>query len=149
MVTMPVAQQIFEASILIVDDREDHARLIAEILRGAGYTRIVSTGNPRHALDLYARERPDLVILDLVMPEVDGFAVMERLHEGDPGGYLSVLAVTSNPDLVQQALEAGAREFIHKPLRAAEMLARVRNMLQVRFLLKRLRDDGQALGRKL
>src|SRR5258706_5588203 len=112
MVTMPVAQQIFEASILIVDDREDDARLIAEILRSAGYTRIVSTGNPRQALDLYTRERPDLVILDLVMPEVDGFAVMERLHEGDPHGYLPALAVTSNPDLVQRALEAGGRGFL-------------------------------------
>ncbi len=146
---MPVAQQIFEASILIVDDREDHARLIADILRGAGYKRIVSSGDPMHACELYGEEHHDLVILDLAMPGMDGFAVMERLQGSDPGGYLPVVAVTSNPDLVQRALEAGARDFIQKPLRAAEVIARVRNMLEVSFLLKRLRDDGEALERTL
>lgn len=128
------SSDIFGASILIVDDQQVYAALLEEILRGAGYLSIHSTTDPRQVYELHRKHRYDLILLDLRMPDMSGFQVMERLKEIETGGYLPVLVITAEPDQKLRALQAGAKDFITKPFEFAEVLIRVRNMLEVRLL---------------
>lgn len=128
------SSDIFGASILIVDDQQVYAALLEEILRGAGYLSIHSTTEPQQVYELHRRHRYDLILLDLRMPGLSGFQVMERLKEIETGGYLPVLVITAEPDQKLRALQAGAKDFISKPFELAEVLIRVRNMLEVRLL---------------
>jgi CheY-like chemotaxis protein len=125
---------ILHASILIVDDQAPNVLLLDRMLRGAGYVSIESTSDPTQVCDLHRKHRYDLIILDLQMPEMDGFQVMEGLKEIERGGYLPVLVITAEPDHKLRALQAGANDFVCKPFDLAEVLMRVRNMLQVRLL---------------
>src|SRR5688572_14649699 len=114
------------------------------MLRQAGYTSITSTRDPHTVQGLHRAHRYDLIILDLQMPGMDGFQVMEALKDVEAGGYLPVLVITAQPGHKLRALEAGAKDFITKPFELAEVLARVRNLLEVRLLqvaTRRLYDD--------
>jgi serine phosphatase RsbU (regulator of sigma subunit) len=136
---------ILSAKILVVDDKEDNVRLIEGILRVAGYTNVESTGDPRAVCELYRRNRYSLILLDLQMPEMDGFQVMQGLQEIEGDGYLPVVAITAQPAFKLRALEAGARDFINKPFDMAELRARVRNVLEVRLLQLEGRNYSRAL----
>ena len=136
---------LHSARILVVDDLEEHARLIAAMLQGAGYTAVASTTDPREVAALHRRSRYDLIVLDLMMPGMDGFEVMQELKNVEPEGYLPVLAVTANPDHMTRALEDGARDFIAKPVRMAELRLRVGNLLETRLLLKERRTNEEQL----
>ncbi|MDI1247265.1 MAG: response regulator [Lacunisphaera sp.] len=125
---------ILNARILIVDDQAANVMLLEEMLRGAGYTRLTSTRNPREVCTLHRLNRYDLILLDLQMPGFDGFQVMEGLKEIESGGYLPVLVITAQPDHKLRALQAGAKDFVSKPFDLAEVLLRVRNMIEVRLL---------------
>jgi PAS domain S-box-containing protein len=127
---------ILKARILIVDDQEANVLLLEQMLRAAGYVSVASTRNPREVCDLYRKNRYDLILLDLQMPVMDGFEVMEGLKEIETGGYLPVIVITAQPDHKLHALEAGAKDFVSKPFELAEVLARVQNMLEVRLLHK-------------
>ena len=118
------------------------------MLASAGYTSISSTTNPGEVSELYRQHRHDLILLDILMPGIDGFQVMERLKEIEPEGYLPVLVITAQPGHKLRALQAGAKDFISKPFELAEVLVRVRNMLEVRLLHKELRDHNDALERE-
>jgi adenylate cyclase len=133
-------EDILNAGILIVDDKEANVLLLERILRGAGYASISSTMDPNRVCDLHRANRYDLILLDLQMPGLDGFQVMERLKEIEPDGYLPVLVVTAQPDHKLRALKAGAKDFVSKPFDLAEVLARVRNMLEVRLLVAGLKQ---------
>jgi adenylate cyclase len=133
-------EDILKAGILIVDDKEANVLLLERILRGAGYASISSTMDPNRVCDLHRANRYDLILLDLQMPGLDGFQVMERLKEIEPDGYLPVLVVTAQPDHKLRALKAGAKDFVSKPFDLAEVLARVRNMLEVRLLVAGLKQ---------
>lgn len=135
--------------VLIVDDQDVNVLLLERMLRGAGYESIASTTDPREVCDLHARNRYDLILLDLQMPGMDGFQVMEKLRELEPDGYLPVLVITAQPGHKLRALQAGAKDFISKPFELAEVLARVRNMLEVRLLHEALRDDNDALEQRV
>lgn len=135
---MAARAEIFAPKILIVDDQPDHACLMQAMLEGCGYTDIVSTCDPHAAVASCGQRRTDLVILDLIMPGMDGFAVMDRLRSLEAGGNPTVLAVTADPGLMERALQAGARDFISKPLKLAEVRARVNNLLQERMLMSEL-----------
>ena len=139
---------IYGAHLLIVDDQEANVRLLERGLASAGYTSISSTTNPFEVAELYRQGRFDLVLLDLLMPGMDGFQVMEKLKEIEPDGYLPVLIITAQPGQKLRALQAGARDFISKPFDLGEILARVHNMLEVRLLQKELRKDNAALERE-
>ena len=125
---------ILRAGILIVDDQEANVSLLEQMLRAAGYDAITSTKDPHHVCDLHRKNRYDLILLDLQMPAMDGFQVMEGLKEIETSGYLPVLVITAQPDHKLRALKAGAKDFVSKPFDLAEVLARVHNMIEVRLL---------------
>src|SRR5882762_3032067 len=104
------------------------------MLRGAGYLSVESTMDPREVRELHLKNRYDLILLDLHMPAMDGFQVMERLKEIETDGYLPVLVITAQPDHKLRALKAGAKDFISKPFDLAEVQARVFNLIEVRLL---------------
>jgi serine phosphatase RsbU (regulator of sigma subunit) len=125
---------ILNAKILVVDDKEANVRLIEGMLRIAGYTDVSSTTNPGDVCALHREQRYSLILLDLQMPGMDGFQVMEGLKEIEQGGYLPVLVITAQPDHKLRALEAGAKDFVSKPFDLSELRARVHNILEVRLL---------------
>jgi PAS domain S-box-containing protein len=125
---------ILKAGILIVDDQPGNVVLLEQMLHGAGYVSIASTTDPRRVCELHSRYRYDLILLDLQMPGMDGFQVMEGLKAVEPGGYLPVLVITAQPGQKLRALRAGAKDFVSKPFDLAEVLVRVQNMLEVRLL---------------
>jgi len=132
------SDDILNAGILIVDDQEVNVLLLERMLRGAGYLSISSTMDPNEVCDLHRKNRYGLILLDLLMPGMDGFKVMEGLKEIEEGGYLPVLVITAQPDQKLRALQAGAKDFVSKPFDLAEVLARVHNMLEVRLLYAEL-----------
>src|SRR5438045_1928556 len=125
---------ILSAKILIVDDHEANVLLLERILRGASYTGVTSTTDPRQVCDLHRQNRYDLILLDLQMPGIDGFQVMEALKAIETDSYLPVLVITAQPEHKLRALKAGARDFVTKPFDLPEVLMRVHNMLEVRLL---------------
>jgi adenylate cyclase len=128
------SSDIHHGKVLIVDDQEVNVLLLEQMLRGAGYVCIASTMDPCEVCELHFKNRYDLILLDLQMPGMDGFQVMESLKKIETGGYLPVLVITAQPDHKLRALKAGAKDFISKPFDLAEVLIRVYNMLEVRLL---------------
>jgi two-component system cell cycle response regulator len=139
------APGILHGKILIVDDKDVNVILLERTLRGAGYVSIASTTRPGEVLELHRKNGYDLILLDLEMPGMDGFQVMESLKEIDTDGYLPVLALTAHPGHKLRALQAGAKDFVSKPFDLAEVLMRVRNMLEVRLLHEAARSHAKAL----
>ncbi len=140
---MARSTDIFHGKILIVDDQEANILLLERMLRGAGYDNITSTRDPTTVCDLYFAHRYDLILLDLLMPVMDGFQVIEGLKDIEMDGYLPVLVITAQPDHKLRALKAGAKDFVSKPFDIGEVLLRVYNLLEVRLLhleMKRLYD---------
>ena len=136
---------VLNARILIVDDQEVDVVVLERMLRGAGYGSITSTTHPGEASELHRKNRYDLILLDLQMPGMDGFQVMENLKEIEIGGYLPVLVITAQPSHKLRALKAGAKDFVSKPFDLAEVLLRVQNMLEVRLLHEAARNHGKML----
>jgi CheY-like chemotaxis protein len=139
---------ILQARILVVDDLPANVRLLTRMLAGAGYTAVTSTTNPRDVCDLQRGNPCDLIILDLQMPEMDGFQVLAALKQQEPEGFLPVLVVTAQPSHKLRALQAGAKDFVSKPLDLPEVLARVHNLLEVRLLYKELLPLRRAVRRE-
>jgi adenylate cyclase len=125
---------ILQAKVLIVDDQVANIRLLERMLRGAGYTSVASTTDARETCGLHQENSYDLILLDLEMPGMDGFQVMEGLKEIEKDSYLPVLVITAQPGHRLKALKAGAKDFLSKPLDLAEVSTRVYNMLEVRLL---------------
>ena len=125
---------ILNAGILIVDDQEANVLLLEQMLKNAGYLRITTTRDPHAVSALHGANHYDLILLDLRMPGMDGFQVMESLKEHETDGYLPVLAVTAEPAHKLRALQSGAKDFVSKPFDLAEVLMRVHNMVEVRLL---------------
>jgi uncharacterized membrane protein len=143
------AADILNASILIVDDVEPNVRLLEQILIGTGYTSIACTMNPRKVCELYRNHRYDLILLDINMPGMDGFQVMAGLGKIETDDFPAVLVITSDPEHKQRALDAGAKDFVSKPFELVEVLARVRNLLEMRLLQKEIaehKEDNPALS---
>ena len=137
--------EILNASILVVDDQESNIALLEQMLGAAGYTRVSSTMNPQEVCALHRQNAYDLILLDLQMPGMDGFQVMEGLKTNDADSYLPVLVITAQPGHKLRALQAGARDFISKPFDLVEVKTRIYNMLEVRLLYKRL--ENYKIGR--
>jgi putative two-component system response regulator len=140
---------IFNARVLIVDDLEVNILLLDRMLASAGYTSVASTMDPREVCELHLKNHYDLILLDLQMPDMDGFQVMERLMEIELDGYLPVLVITAQPGHKLRAFQAGAKDFISKPFELAEVLARVHNMLEVRLLHKELHNYNDVLEQRV
>src|SRR5436190_11317151 len=139
---------ILQARILIVDDQEANVLLLERMLAGAGYASVTSTRDPRAVCELHRTNRYDLILLDLQMPVMDGFQVMENLKAIEADGYLPVLVITAQPDHKVRALRAGAKDFVSKPFDLAEVLVRVHNMLEVRLLVRALEASREVIRLK-
>jgi serine phosphatase RsbU (regulator of sigma subunit) len=142
---MVTSADILNARILIVDDKEANVQLIEGMLRVAGYTSVHSTVDPNQVCNLHRENRYGLILLDLQMPGMDGFQVMEGLKEVEADGYLPVLVITAQPAHKLRALEAGAKDFVSKPFDLAELRARVHNILEVRLLHLESKNYSKAL----
>ena len=138
-------QEIFSANILIVDDQETNVQLLEQFLNEAGYSNVNSTMRPEEVCSLHRKNSFDLILLDLQMPEMDGFQVMSELQCNDTDSYLPVIVLTAQPNHKLRALEAGAKDFISKPFDLLEVKTRIHNMLEVRLLHKKLASHNRML----
>jgi PAS domain S-box-containing protein len=137
--------EILKASILIVDDQESNISLLEQMLSDTGYSRVTSTMDPTEVCALHRKNRYDLILLDLQMPGMDGFQVIETLKTNDADGYLPVLVITAQPGHKLRALQAGARDFVSKPFELVEVRTRIHNMLEVRLLYRKLESYSKVL----
>ncbi len=137
---MITEQERLNAKILVVDDQPVNTLLLGKMLKQAGYIQVRSTNDSRQAINAYHEYEPDLVLLDLNMPYMDGFQVMEQLKAIEENSYAPVLVLTAQADEDNQlrALHSGAKDFLGKPFSSAEVLARINNMLEVRLMNKNL-----------
>jgi adenylate cyclase len=141
---------ILSAAILVVDDQEANVMLLERMLEGAGYTSVASTRNPQDVCELHRLHQYSLILLDLQMPAMDGFEVIDALKAIAPeDDYLPVLVITAQPGHKLRALQAGAKDFVSKPFDLAEVLMRVRNMLEVRLLHLESKHHGAVLEQTL
>jgi putative two-component system response regulator len=140
------------ARILVVDDEDANVRTLSRILRAAGYTNIVATTDPTRVLALYAEQEPDLVLLDLHMPVLDGVAVLERLAEvATSHSYVPVLVLTgdSSREARRSALSKGGKDFLTKPFEVDEVLLRIRNLLETKYLHREIATENVLLEQRV
>lgn len=123
-----------DGAILIVDDQPSNVRLLEYTLRRGGFDSVASTTDPRAVAALHRDHHYDLILLDLVMPGMDGFQVMEELAAIEEGDDLPVLVMSADPRHQVRAIQAGARDFISKPFVLTEVVTRVSSLLLQRAL---------------
>ena len=139
---------LLSARILIVDDHRPNLLALEEILRREGYEDITCVSDPLQALPLFVTRHPDIVLLDLHMPVLDGFALLQQVRARIPSiSYLPVLVLTADvtPEAKHRALSLGARDFLTKPFDASEVLLRTKNLLEMRMLHRALEDHNRSL----
>jgi CheY-like chemotaxis protein len=137
--------EILNAGILIVDDQAANVKLLEQLLAQAGYANVSTCMLPEQVCALHREQGFDLILLDLQMPKMDGFQVMEALKSVQDEDYLPVIVLTAQPGHKLRALEAGAKDFISKPFDLLEVKTRIRNMLEVRLLYKKLESYNKVL----
>jgi PAS domain S-box-containing protein len=142
---MTLERDILAARILIVDDQEANVKLLLRLLAEAGYTGVSSVMDPTAVCALHRQHAYDLILLDLQMPAMDGFAVMEGLKTNPRDSTLPVIVLTAQPGHKLRALQAGARDFISKPFDLVEVKTRIHNMLETRLLHRRLEAQNERL----
>jgi len=136
---MPSRLNLTQSRILIVDDQPGNLMLLDKLLKKEGFINIFAISDSREVEAVYLQESPDIVLLDLNMPHLDGFQVMARLREIDPeGAAILVLTAQMDQETRLRALKSGARDFIAKPFDRHEVMARIRNQLEVRLLYRKL-----------
>ena len=142
---MSMTDNILNARILIVDDQLANVQLLEGLLSMAGYTQVSSTTHSDEVCALHRKQAFDLILLDLQMPVMDGFQVMEGLKTNICDDYLPVIVLTAQPGHKLRALQAGAKDFISKPFDLVEVKTRIHNMLEVRLLYKKLAQYNKEL----
>jgi len=144
-------QEILKAKILIIDDQKLHLGLLKDIIRKAGYTNIEATTDPQEGIELYRDFKPDILLLDLVMPKIDGFSVMAQLKEIIKNEAMPILALSpeKGQDIRLKALEAGATDFISKPYEGIEVLVRIRNIIAGHLLHNQVKNQNRILEEKV
>jgi PleD family two-component response regulator len=134
--------------ILIIDDERISVALLEQLLQKSGYSRILGVTDSRKALETCAAFDPDLILLDLIMPNVDGFAILETLRSTDASErFLPIVVLTADAgeEAKRRALEAGATDFLVKPVSQTEALLRIRNLLETRRVHVLLDNQRSAL----
>lgn len=146
---MDFGQRLFESKILIVDDQEHLGQTLKDLLEEENFSQVRYLGDPRQTVDTYKSFQPDLLILDIHMPHMDGFQVMADLKEVEKDSYIPVLILTGETEIETRyrALKAGARDFLTKPFNAVETIARITNLLEVRLLHNNIREQNFLLER--
>jgi putative two-component system response regulator len=141
-----------DARILVVDDEEPNVHSLTRILRAAGYGNVLGTTDPREVADLYRKQDPDVILLDLHMPNLDGLGVLQQLRAiAGPQAYVPVLVLTgdSSPEARRRALSEGAKDFLTKPFEVGEVLLRIRNLLETRYLHREITTQNQLLEQRV
>jgi putative two-component system response regulator len=140
-----------KARILVVDDQEQTTVQVRRILEQDGYANVITTTDSSQVLGICGRTPPDMMVLDLNMPAPDGFQLMEMLRPWIEARWFPIVALTGDPtpDTRKRALVAGAKDFITKPLDATEVLLRIRNLLESRFLALELRGQSLSLEQRV
>jgi len=149
---MQFEEKILNAKILIVDDQEINIRILQEMFRRAGFKHITTLTDPRFAVSTYFDIKPDLLVLDLNMPKMDGFAVMSELTRANKkNDYLPILILSNSDEQEARhlALQSGAKDFLTKPYDRIEILNRIRNLLEVRMLHNEVKQQNQLLEQKV
>ncbi len=147
---MVTTQQILDAKILIVDDEPVNVKVLEETLQYRGHTSLQSVTDSRKAIKAFESYRPDLVLLDLNMPHLTGFQVMEQLKELQANKYTPIMILTAYIDQSTRlrALEAGARDFLTKPFDILEVSMRIKNMLEISLLYNQMQKHNFNLKEK-
>jgi putative two-component system response regulator len=146
------SSKLTSAGILIVDDEQQNISLIERLLEREGFTNVTGSTEPQRVVDLFHELSPDLLLLDLNMPFVDGFGVMEALAPHVPSdSYFPILVITGddNAESRHRALSMGAKDFLNKPIDRTEVVLRVKNLLQTRFLHMELQVQNVLLEDKI
>lgn len=144
------------ARILIIDDRASNIEILSSMLDLAGYKNVEYTTDSRKAMSLIKKFDPDLILLDLMMPHLSGFEIMELIKKDiqlslDPQKYLPILVLTADvsPETRIKALEAGAKDFLSKPFDLFELKLRIRNLLETQYLFQLLKERNKTLEEKI
>ena len=140
-------EQLLASRILVIDDEASNVHLLERILERSGFTQVTGLTDARRAIDTYASLGPDLILLDLNMPHLDGYAVLEQLATLIPAdSYVPILILTGDDSIEtrQRALRHGARDFLAKPFDATEVVLRIENLVETRLLHRSL--AGQKSG---
>jgi EAL domain-containing protein (putative c-di-GMP-specific phosphodiesterase class I)/FixJ family two-component response regulator len=147
----PLLQRFANAGVLVVDDNAANVALLRAVLTRAGISKVETVTNSGQALACYDRLQPDVVLLDLHMPGVDGYTLLTELRDRAGASYLPILVLTADTtrDALHRALSLGARDFLSKPIDTLELTLRVRNLLETRDLHDRLRHHNLALQSEL
>jgi len=143
-------EKIFAAKILAIDDNILNIQILKKILINAGFINITIITDPTQAIDRYKELKPDLILLDLNMPKLDGFAVMLQLSLLDPDDYLPISIVTAEEESVRfKALQSGAKDFLHKPYEHLDVLLKSRNIIEVRLLYNQIKNHNTSLEQQV
>jgi diguanylate cyclase (GGDEF)-like protein len=145
-------QLLSQARILIIDDEPANVRLLERLLLTGGFTEVCGVTDPRDALARFDEFQPDLVMLDLHMPHLDGHTILASLRERiETTALVPVLVLTADTtrEARERALSSGAKDFLTKPLERVEVLLRTRNLLETRYLYLALKDENRSLEAKL
>ena len=148
---MSSRRQFTRARILIIDDEPANVEVLRRLLERSGFSRIQTATDPRETRDLYVDFRPDLILLDLHMPHMDGLEVMDALNQIAEATYLPILMLTGDlsAEARREALSRGAKDFIHKPFSSDEVLLRIGTLLETRFLYLQIQSQNQILEAKV
>lgn len=138
-----------KAKVMVVDDEHANVLLLEKLLQSDGYVSVYSVEDSRNALSLYQEIRPDIILLDLNMPHLDGFAVMEQVSAEVNAPPILVLTAQTDDQIRLRALKAGAMDFLSKPLNFLEVLTRIKNMLTMRLLYNRALRQNEILDEKV
>ena len=148
---MAALERFADAHVFVIDDNATNIELLKALLLNAGVRTVSSSTDPREALKRLDDMSPDLVLLDLHMPQLDGYSVLQRIVERAAGSYLPVMVLTADarPEALERALSLGARDFVTKPFNATEVVLRARNLLETRYLHVTLRQHNVDLRAEL
>jgi len=138
--------------ILIVDDEQSNIDILTGLLEIKGYTNVQTTTDPRLVVEIFQKTKPDILLLDLMMPHLNGFQVMEQIIPLIPAGsYLPILVLTADvlPQSKLRALAGGAKDFLTKPFDLTEVDLRISNLLQTRYLHTQLQNQNEILEKKV
>jgi len=150
-----IQKDLKNAKILIVDDLGSNIDILTILLKADGYTNIEATTDPRTVIEYFNSFNPDLILLDLMMPHLSGFQVMELLQAEQLKSlnpkYLPILALTSDitTETKQKALTGGAKDFLTKPFDHIEIRYRIKNLLETQYLYQKLNNQKQLLEEKI
>jgi putative two-component system response regulator len=149
--TMSLDRQILQANILIIDDENLSIRILSQILQKGGFRHIHSLTDPRQAVEYYQKLQPDCVVLDINMPHMNGFQVLEELKKVNGDNYLPVIVISGegDPGVKFATLESGAKDFLNKPYDRVEVLLRIRNLIEVRLLNNQIANQNKDLEVKV